>query len=116
MAALLLGGAILWGSFLVSLLRFRSFTSAKDVPGRLWHRYQRLLSRRGMAIAHHEGPDAIRRRAQEMWPAASEAIDHFTRDYAQLRFGPVQKDAATADLRRMNQHLRVIARTSAMRR
>jgi transglutaminase-like putative cysteine protease len=113
MAALLLGGAIIWGLLLASFLRLRTPRPQRDALGRLWQRYLALLARRGLAIAPHEGPEGIRRRAQQEWPAAADAIGQLTRGYTAQRFGPVASRTAAAALPELRQLLKVIARATA---
>jgi transglutaminase-like putative cysteine protease len=90
MALLLLAGVIAWAMLLIVWLRLRAPRQPHDAVARLWRRYLALLARRGIAVADHEGPEAIRRRARRAWPAASGPIDEFTRSYEQQRFGAPQ--------------------------
>jgi transglutaminase-like putative cysteine protease len=115
MAALLLGGAVVWGLLLAMFLRPRTPRPRRDALGRLWQRYLALLARRGLHIAAHEGPEGIRRRAQREWPAAADAIGQLTHGYAALRFGP---DAANAreTLPQLRRQLKAIARATAVPR
>ncbi len=88
MALLLLAGVLAWGALLLLWLRPRLARARQDALGRLWSRYLRLLAQHGLPVGAHEGPEAIRRRAQRAFPAAGHAIEDFTRLYARLRFGP----------------------------
>ncbi|MDQ2639646.1 MAG: transglutaminase domain-containing protein, partial [Pseudomonadota bacterium] len=97
MALLLLAGVVAWSALLLFWLRPRTQARPQDALGRLWSRYLALLGRRGLPVAAHEGPEAIRRRAQRAWPGAATRIGDFTRAYAQLRFGGgAAGDVATA--------------------
>src|SRR5690606_8241437 len=88
MAVLLLAGALLWGAALLALARVRaSGRTPGDALARLWQRYLALLARRGVKVAAHEGPDAIRRRARLALPQADAPIDSFCHGYMALRFG-----------------------------
>ncbi len=119
MALLLMVAAALWAMLLLAL-------SARGVPpprpdplGRVWNRYAKLLQRRGMAIAGHDGPEAIRRRAQQLLPEAAADIEQFTREYALLRFGAGASANRRLDgqaLRPLNARLAGIARSTAARR
>jgi transglutaminase-like putative cysteine protease len=115
MALLLAAGAGAWGAVLLLLLGRRGPQTQRDALGRMWARYAALLSRRGVAVAAHDGPDAVRRHAQREFPEAAAEIDRFTRDYAQLRYG---RGAAPDDaaLRGLNARLRAIARATAAHR
>lgn len=112
MATLLLAGTVLWALLLLASLRRGRVH--RDALGKLWERYLALLRRRGLAVAAHEGPEAIRRRAAGAWPQAAEAIERFTRGYAQQRFGAATPTAAAA-LPGLRRQLRAIARATAVR-
>jgi hypothetical protein len=73
-----------------------------------------MLGRRGIAIADHDGPEAIRRRAQREFPQATADIQRFVSDYERLRFGPGGTDASA--LRQMRASFSAIARATAARR
>ncbi|HWL61856.1 MAG TPA: DUF3488 and transglutaminase-like domain-containing protein [Steroidobacteraceae bacterium] len=109
MALLLLAGVVAWSALLLLWLRPRGPRIRQDAVGRLWSRYLRLLARRGLPVAGHEGPEAIRRRAQRAFPSACAQIEEFTRLYARLRFGA---DEAAADVRHteLRQQLRHVER------
>lgn len=118
MAALLLAGALAWAGVLL-LLAARAPRAPQDAVGRVWKAYEATLSRQGMRIAAHEGPEAVRRRAAGRWPRAGEALERFTRTYEALRFG--RHDAAgsqglpalRAALREVQQALRNAPRGAA---
>jgi transglutaminase-like putative cysteine protease len=86
MAALLLAAAVAWAGVLL-LLAGRTPRARPDAIGRLWGKFAAVLAHHGLAIAEHEGPEAVRRRATQAWPAAGSAIERFTRGYEMLRFG-----------------------------
>jgi hypothetical protein len=114
MALLLLAGATLWALVLLALLRRRAHAHT-DALGRIWQRYLALLQRRGLPIADHEGPEAIRHRAMRAWPEAGDAIERLTRGYEALRFGtpdPARWQGTLPDLRRQ---LRLVARRAVRR-
>lgn len=113
MALLLLAGVAAWSILLLFWLRPRRPRGRPDELGRLWTRYLAVLARRGMPVAPHEGPEAIRRRAQRAFPAASEPIDHFTRRYVRLRFGPLESAAANGQHAQLVGQLRVLERAIA---
>jgi transglutaminase-like putative cysteine protease len=116
MSLLLLAGAALWGTIVTLYLRRRGTRRAGDALGRLWERYVALLARRGLDIAGHDGPEAIRRRAQRAWPQASQDIERFTSDYTKLRFGRDGAAAAPGVLPELRGTLNAIARATAARR
>jgi transglutaminase-like putative cysteine protease len=114
MALLLLAGATLWALVLLAFLRRRAHAHP-DALGRIWQRYVALLQRRGLPIADHEGPEAIRHRAMRAWPEAGDAIERLTRGYEALRFGtpdPARWQGTLPDLRRQ---LRLVARRAVRR-
>lgn len=112
MALLLAAGAALWAALLFAWLALRAPRPRHDALGRIWMRYLALLARRGLAVADHDGPEALRQRAQRQWPSAAAEIDAFTRSYEQLRFG--RGDAADpATLRQLERRLRAISRAVA---
>lgn len=110
MAMILLAGACLWGAVLLAFLRPGQPRPRRDVLGRLWDRYLALLAKRGLPIASHEGPEAIRRRAQGAWPAAAGQIDRFTRGYEALRFGRQDAMHSRDELVALREQLRNIRR------
>lgn len=87
MALLLLAGGMVWALLLMALLKTREPRMRRDALARLWGRFLKLLQKRGVPIADHDGPEAIRRRARQQFPAAAGAIDLFASDYERLRFG-----------------------------
>jgi transglutaminase-like putative cysteine protease len=108
MVLLLLAAVAAWCAALLFWLRPRTPRARQDAVGRTWSRFLRLLERRGLAVAAHEGPEAIRRRAQRAFPAASAPIDGFIRLYARVRFGAgTPGDAHHDELRR---HLQEVER------
>jgi hypothetical protein len=116
MALVLAIGGVLWAAVLAVLLaRGGKPAPARDPLGRLWYRFQRVLQRRGVAIAAHDGPDAIRRRAQRQLPEAAGDIATFAGEYARLRYGGGNPADARA-LRAMQARLSAIARATAARR
>lgn len=104
MALLLLAGVVAWSALLLLWLRPRAPRPHQDAVGRLWSRFLQLLARRGLPVAAHEGPEAIRRRAQRAFPPASAPIEIFTRLYARLRFG-TEGTANTARQAELRRHL-----------
>jgi transglutaminase-like putative cysteine protease len=117
MALLLLVAAALWAALLLALSARRVSPPRTDPLGRIWNRYATLLQRRGLAIAAHDGPEAIRRRAQQLLPEAANDIEQFTREYALLRFGAgAHRRLDGRALRPLNARLAGIARSTAARR
>lgn len=112
MALLLTGGGVLWMLLLFALLARRSRLPRHDALGRQWEGFIALLQRRGVVIADHEGPEAVRHRALREFPAATDDIDGFVSDYERLRFGP-GAGASAAALRGMRTRLSAIARATA---
>jgi protein-glutamine gamma-glutamyltransferase len=116
MALILAAGAGAWGALLLLLLGRRTVQARPDALGRSWQRFAALLSRRGVDVAAHDGPDAVRRQAQRELPEAAADIEGFVRDYAQLRFGRQAGAGDERALRGLNARLRAIARATATRR
>jgi len=115
MLALLLGGGVLWTLLLLAWLSRREPAPRGDALARLWERFLALLARRGVAVAAHDGPDAIRRRARRQLPEAQDEIDAFAAGYLWLRYGGGDPaDAAT--LARLKRRLSAIARATGARR
>ncbi|HTQ36009.1 MAG TPA: DUF3488 and transglutaminase-like domain-containing protein, partial [Steroidobacteraceae bacterium] len=83
---LLLAGGALWMLLLV-LLSGRAPRARRDALARLWERFIAMIRRRGVAVADHDGPDALRRRAQQQLPQAAGEIAVFIAGYARLRYG-----------------------------
>jgi len=54
---------------------------------RLWAGFITLLRKRDIAVADHDGPEAIRRRAQQHLPEAAGEIGSFAADYSRMRYG-----------------------------
>lgn len=108
LALLLAAGAVLWGLVLMALLARRGPRVRRDALRRLWDRYLALLARRGLAVADHDGPEALRRRASARWPAAGADIEAFTRGYAELRFGRGGMEHGGRTLRELRRRLRAI--------
>lgn len=115
MALLLLAGATLWALVLLALLRRRVPHVRPDALGRIWQQYLALLQRRGLAIADHEGPEAIRHRAMRAWPEAGEAIEHLTRGYEALRFGNPDLARQESELSELRRQLRLVVRRAVRR-
>jgi transglutaminase-like putative cysteine protease len=116
MGMLLLAGAALWAVAVLAALRLRGRPARRDPLQRLWERYLALLARRGLAVAGHEGPEGVRRRAQRAWPEASGLIGEFTRGYERLRFGAPAAAGMDAAMGILRTQLRAIARATAARR
>ncbi len=115
MALLLLAGGVLWALLLMALLGQRAPRTQHDALERLWLRFATVLDRRGVPIASHDGPEAVRRRAQQLLPEAAEDIGRFAADYERLRFGgdnPVDARALAA----LKARLGSISRATASRR
>jgi hypothetical protein len=115
MALLLLAGATLWALTLLALLRRRVPHARPDAVGRIWQRYLALLQRRGLSIADHEGPEAIRHRAVRAWPEAGDAIERLTRGYEALRFGTPDAAGWQSTLPELRRQLRLVARRAVRR-
>ncbi|MET0282652.1 MAG: DUF3488 and transglutaminase-like domain-containing protein [Steroidobacteraceae bacterium] len=115
MALLLAAGAATWSVLLLVLMTRRAPRVKRDALQRSWDQFAALLSRRGVAVAAHDGPEAVRLRARAALPEAAAAIDDFTRCYAQQRFGRTDAPPPAAT-RVLNSRLRVIARATAARR
>ena len=115
MALLLAAGAALWAMLLLALLARRERPAHRDALARLWERFLVLLQRRGVAVADHDGPDAIRRRAQHGLPEAAGDIDVFAAGYARLRYGGGNAADARA-LAALKARLSAIARATRARR
>jgi transglutaminase-like putative cysteine protease len=111
MALLLAGGGVIWVALLSAWLARRAQSARRDALARLWEGFIAMLARRGLAIADHEGPEAIRRRAMREFPDASTDIQRFVSVYEQLRFGPAA--ASPVALAGMRALLSAIARATA---
>lgn len=112
---LLTAGGAIWALLLVALLARREARPRRDRLARLWEGFLALLRRRGIAVADHDGPEAIRRRAKRELPQAAGDIDVFAAEYARLRYGG--GDATDVSLAVMKNRLNAIARaTRAARR
>lgn len=116
MALLLLAGVTAWCALLLFWARPRMPARPQDALGRVWSRYLKLLEKRGLPVAAHEGPEAIRRRAQRAWPEAASHIGEFTRGYAQLRFGRITTGKTTVVLLDLRRKLAEIDRIIAARK
>jgi len=115
LALLLTAGGALWALLLLALLARRTAPPRRDPLARLWDGFLALLGRHGIAVADHDGPDAIRRRAQRELPQAAGDIDVFAAEYARLRYGGGEADAPA--IAAMKGRLSAIARaTTAARR
>ncbi len=100
---------------LLVLMTRRAARVKRDALQHSWDRFVALLARRGVAVAAHDGPEAVRLRARAALPEAAAAIDAFAHHYAQQRFG--RDAAALPDITRLlDSRLRVIARATAARR
>jgi transglutaminase-like putative cysteine protease len=115
MVLLLTAGSVLWALLLVAMLARRGPRPQRDRLGRLWERFIVVLRRRGIAVADHEGPEAIRRRAQRQLPEAAGDIDVFAAEYARLRYGGGNAADAHA-LAALQTRLSAIARATRARR
>jgi hypothetical protein len=114
MALLLLAGGLLWALLLMALLKNREPRARQDALAKVWGRFLKLLQQRGVAIADHDGPEAIRQRAQQQIPEAAGAIDLFASDYERLRFGGGDSGDAQA-LAALRTRLGAIARATGYR-
>ncbi len=65
MVLLLTAGGALWALLLLALLTRRVRPVRRDALARLWERFITLLRRQGISVAAHDGPEAIRIRAQQ---------------------------------------------------
>jgi hypothetical protein len=115
LALLLLAGGGAWTLLLALLLSRRDPGPRRDRLSRLWEKFLVLLRRRDIAVADHDGPEAIRRRAQQRLPEAAGDIGAFTAEYARLRYGG-GNPAEPRALRAMQVKLSAIARATAARR
>jgi transglutaminase-like putative cysteine protease len=84
---LLTASGAVWALLLLTLLARTASGPRRDRLARLWEAFLALLLRRGVPVAAHDGPDAIRRRAQRELPQAAGEIDLFAAEYARLRYG-----------------------------
>ncbi len=87
LALVLTAGGAVWTLLLLALLSRREARAPRDPLARLWEKFSLLLQRRGVTVADHDGPDAIRRRARLQLPQAAGEIDLFAKEYARLRYG-----------------------------
>jgi transglutaminase-like putative cysteine protease len=115
MVLVLLAGGVLWALLLMALLKGRDPRARRDALARVWEHFLQLLRRRGVEVADHDGPDAIRRRAQQQLPEAADNIDRLAVDYARLRFGGGNPDDAR-ELAALKARLSAISRATASRR
>lgn len=115
MVLLLTAGGVLWVLLLTAMLARRGPRPRRDHLGRLWEDFLVMLRRRGITVADHDGPDAIRQRARRLLPEAAGDIDVFAAGYARLRYG----DGNAADARALDAlrvKLSAIARATRARR
>jgi transglutaminase-like putative cysteine protease len=115
LALLLLAGGGIWTLLLLLLLARREPAPHRDRLARLWETFAALLRRRDVAVAAHDGPDAIRRRAQQQLPEAAGEIGAFTAEYTRLRYGGGNAEDARA-LQALKARLSAIARATAAHR
>ena len=113
MILLLMVAGGVWGLLLLAVLGSARQHASTDALGRQWHRFSRLLQRRGIPVAPHEPPDAIRIRAAQAMPAAAPDIQEFAHRYLQLRFGRKAGAPDPAELAVLRKLLRRIARATA---
>jgi transglutaminase-like putative cysteine protease len=115
MALLLILGGTAWVLLLFLILSRRAAQAPRDALARLWERFQTMLRRRGVEVADHDGPDAIRHRARAQLPQAAGEIDLFAAEYMRLRFGGGDTTDARA-LSLLKARLSSIARATAAHR
>jgi transglutaminase-like putative cysteine protease len=101
LALLLVAAAVLWGLWVMRAMARAPAAGAPDELARTWHHFARVLGRRGVDVAPHDGPRAVAQRAMQRFPALAPRIREFTDEYMALRFGaPDAARAMTGDLRR----------------
>jgi hypothetical protein len=115
MVLLLLAGGVLWALLLMALLGNRDPRVRRDALARVWERFLNMLRRRGVLVADHDGPDAIRRHAQRKLPEVASDIERIAGDYARLRFGGGNPDDAR-ELAALKERIRAISRATGSRR
>jgi ribosomal protein S21 len=102
-----------WGFWLLIPLLLLSLwmlrrTRGGDSLDLRYRRFNRLMSRRGIARLTHEGPIDFSRRAGQVWPEAAPAAKAFAGHYARLRYGGIPADAS--DLDSLDRQLRKLKR------
>lgn len=81
--------------------------TSRDPLERQWHRFCRLMARRGLARAPAEGPLDYGRRLMRHFPQASGEIEALLRPYLQARYGGgLATEEAAAAMRRALRQLR----------
>lgn len=81
--------------------------TSRDPLERQWHRFCRLMARRGLARAPAEGPLDYGRRLMRHFPQASGEIEALLRPYLQARYGGgLATEEAAAAMRRALHQLR----------
>jgi protein-glutamine gamma-glutamyltransferase len=120
MALLLLAAATAWGLLVALWTQRVARRPGADRLGAAWLQYQALLLRRGLAVAAHEPPRAIARKAAARFPQVAGQVNDFTEQYLALRYGAsalASKGAASKDqVSEMRALLRRIARGTAAHR
>jgi hypothetical protein len=122
MALLLLAAATVWGLLVALWTTRRARGPGADRLGAAWLQYQALLLRRGIAVAAHEPPRAIARKAAAKFPQVAAQVNDFTEQYLALRYGAgagalASKGGASKDqISEMRALLRRIARGTAAHR
>jgi hypothetical protein len=115
MVLLLAAGGALWALLLLALLSRRAPRVRRDALTRVWERFLAVLRRRGVEVMDHDGPVAIRQRAQRQLPEAAGDIDLFAADYMRLRFGGGDPDDMQG-LAKLKARLAEISRATRSRR
>lgn len=116
LALLLAAGIAAWLLLMVALLPARRARAREDALARGWRDFARLLAKRGVPIAPHAGPDAVRHQAIRALPAASREIEAWSREYQRLRFGRGEAPPGGQALAGLRQRLQAVARATATRR
>lgn len=113
MALALLAGASLWGAWVSWRTRPVRNLAGPDSLGQLWIAYERLLRRRGVAVAAHDAPASIAQRAARMHTSAASEIAGFSELYLRLRFGAEGHCVTSpAQLRELRRRLRNLVRAA----
>lgn len=97
------GGAMLLG--LLALVLFKPWQRERDVPRRLFRRFEQLLARHGLARQAGEGARAFAERAAQALPAQAQAIQAFAAAFEAQRYAGQAQSAA-----QLRQHLQALRR------